>query len=212
MKQITTMLLVLMAFSLKTYGAYDMYVTGGINFATTEESQLTLEDSNIKFEADYKLGYSAGVLTHIPVKNKTFVRTGALLTIFKNKFSATANGDRISGHQSTSYIDIPLTLGYSLNKNFSLYGGALASYNVSSEIAITGAGVKLSSEIENLKTMIFGVQIGAQYNITKRIGMEAYATKYLTDTTNNEVEVEELISSSSEPFLDGFGFRVLYKF
>ncbi len=207
---------------------YNIYVGAGVNMFKPknkfDDGKEDVKASQERITYNNKVGFNAGALGYIKMADMISLRTGVFYSMknFQMNDGGTPAGDNNdppagnskANEVTLSYVDVPVTLAYSMNKMAHIYGGANVSFkvNYSEETEFTSDIVK----DDNLKSFLITGTIGGQFNVMDRVGVDVYAemgfgslldVPEATDSTTEDPDNNDVAKSPL-----GFGARLLYRF
>lgn len=115
-----------------------------------------------------RLGYIAGVLGWLPVRNAFGIRSGFLYNQRFAGLGPTLQGDIDINY---SYFDIPLTATYQFSTTTWAFAGPVLAFNQSRDVACTKNSGCSASDV---KSFLLPWQIGADFKLTPYIGAEFF--------------------------------------
>ncbi len=197
---------------------YNIYVGVGVNMFKPKnkfDNPNTDDDAgNEKVTYNNKIGFNAGALGYIKMADMISLRTGVFYSMKNFKVKDGETTPKMN-EVNLSYVDIPVTLAYSMNKMAHIYGGANVSFkvNYSEDMENSFAdGAKIVND-ENLKSFLITGTVGGQFNVMDRVGVDVYAEMgfgSLLDTGDDDEADGDNNDLAKSPL--GFGARLFYKF
>lgn len=162
-------------------------------------------------ETNSRFGYYAGVFANVPVGKDFSIQPEVLYNSLGFKTIDADFGDlaKVKVSNSLDYISIPVMVQYNVVPNFYLEAGPEFSFLVSAKAKASGSvvGINIPTGSTSIKdafnTFNFGMGIGAGYNFTKNIGINARYTAGLTD-------IDKVDNASAK--INGLQLGVNYKF
>lgn len=163
-------------------------------------------------ETNSRFGYYAGVFANVPVGKDFSIQPEVLYNSLGFKtIDAEINNTKLTQSNSLDYVSIPVMVQYNVVPNFYVEAGPEFSFLVAakSKAKVSGsiAGINIPTASVSVKdafnTFNFGMGIGAGYNFTKNIGINARYTAGLTD-------IDKVDNASAK--VNGLQLGVNYKF
>ncbi len=134
----------------------------GVRWTEIQHSDVSLSS---------KMGFQLGALMDIWINKSTF-QTGGLITQRKSELKL--------GSTSTIeilYIDVPLYYVYNLRRGISFYGGPFGALKLSESSS--------GYELEDTKTLIFGVAGGASIRLNAQFGIDFHFDRGISSVAKN---------------------------
>ena len=194
---------------------YNIYVGAGVNMFKPKNKFDDGNDADSNKENvayGNKIGFNAGALGYIKMADMVSLRTGAFWSMkkFEVKDGQSDPGVR---DVTLSYVDVPVTLSYSMNKMAHLYAGAVVSFKASYSEDGTTATEADDINDDNLKSFLVTGTVGGQFNVMDRVGVDVFAEMgfgSMLDLTDEDTDNGDDNDLAKSPI--GFGARVVYKF
>ena len=169
-----------------------------ISFGVKAGGNYTL--LNASHAIDNKFAYYVGGFAKVKLSDKLFLQPEIVYSLEGGKtngiyYSVGANGqDYKINHErvNLNYINVPIMLQYKATDKFYLEAGPQFGFllNAKYKRDIDGKG-NTTDVSDNFKAFNFGVAIGAGYQITPQLGINARYTHGLTDIVkNNHPEID----------------------
>lgn len=124
---------------------------------------------------------SVGISADYKIDDRWSLRSGLIYTYLSSKLHSGSDNNYYSSNQSLHYLGIPLNVNFNVWQNnklaFYVSGGALAEKNISGKLKTDYIVANQLSHTKNSSIKIDQIQwsanasIGAQYNLSDRIGM-----------------------------------------
>ncbi len=183
---------------------YDLYVGLGVNFFKPKDNSTSQGRFSSNFSYSNKLGFNGGALAYIKMGNKLSLRTGLLASLRKFALQLPNQNIPEQNDYSLSYVDLPLTLSYSMADQVYVYGGGILGYRFSFSSNQLTRNSNFDFDQANFKTYLLGLTLGVHFNFMEAIGVDAYA----------EMGLGSLLKQNGDQATNpiGFGLRALYKF
>lgn len=155
-------------------------VKGGLNLSTISNSDNAFETGETDVDSKSKAGFNAGVFVNIPVGESFSVQPEVLYNALGTKIT----GDDEEGNDNAltlnlDYISVPVMFQYNVVPQFYLEAGPQFSFLVNSKLKLNDKEQDLNDDSFN--SFDFGVGLGAGFNITPQLGVNARYVAGFTD-------------------------------
>jgi opacity protein-like surface antigen len=198
MKKIILAAVAVLAFGFANAQEVKFGVKGGLNIATQSYGG---EDAP---SPSSLTGFHIGGLVEIKISDKFSIQPELLYSTQGSKFSMT--GYSTENSFKLSYINIPVMLKYFVAEKFSLEAGPQIGFLTSSKMEVILSGITGSKDAKEIfKTVDFGLNIGAGYDFTKKISVNARYNFGLSNIAKNEDNSD--ISIKNGVFLVSVGYK-----
>lgn len=142
-------------------------VKAGGNLASISE-----DDTKSKF------GFYAGAYMNAPLTAKLSIQPEVLYSLQ----GAKADYSGIDAKLNTGYINVPVMLQYALAEGFSVEAGPQFGFLTSAKMKATVSGQSGEVDVkDDMNSFDFGIGVGAAYNITPKLNINARYVAGITD-------------------------------
>ena len=162
MKRIFTILTVVALATTTSFAQAQWGATLGFNFANVSGDDGP-DDSAMR------LGIRIGVTAEIPLSDAMNLNTGALYSVK----GYAAEDDPMDNNISVNYLEIPLSVGFSVSDQFSLLAGPYVGIVMGSSITMGGEGYTDYETSDLVAGFDLGLNLGAAVSFTDAFSMNA---------------------------------------
>ena len=193
---------------LYSFGQVDIGLKEGLSINTITEG----------FSYSYSIGFNAGVLAKIPLKNKMYIQPEILYSVKGEHFPSlgfggpASTGFHSAGTLNLNYLAVPLLFGYRLVDKISIVAGPEFGFLLNANSYFDNSNHSVTSNFQNFDV---GVDLGASYRLYKNFGIELryyYGFKDLakvTYTDPNGNPIESTTAGSNRVFQ--FGIYYIFR-
>ncbi len=155
-------------------------VKAGINVSSISEKGYK--------ETNTRVGFNAGVFANIPLSSTFSVQPELLYSQQGSKTKDVIAGKEFSDVLKLDYISVPVMFQYKVIPQFYVEAGPEFSFLASSknETKLGGSTGELDLDSKFFNKFNFGLGIGAGFDITQNIGVNARYVFGLTDVTKDD--------------------------
>jgi hypothetical protein len=158
--------------------AQQIFIAGGMRSDTADsESSGNSTEGGVGFQAGGILHYDIGGFK---------IRTGGL---YVTKNFDVKSGSTILTEARLSYIEVPVGALFSVNSYADAFAGAVVGFNLAKQCG--------SGDCSGVNTLPIGIQLGGDFEITSRFGIELYYemgfTKIADDVKSPRALVAQLL-------------------
>lgn len=140
-------------------------VKAGVNFASM---------SGDDFDGlDGRTSMAFGGFAKFQLSEKFAFQPELLLSMQGAKGSVEEEGIDVDVTAKLNYLNIPLMAKYYISEGFSLQAGPQIGFNVLAEAKMEAMGQEAEEDIEDIKGVDFGFNLGAGYELENGLGFEA---------------------------------------
>lgn len=133
--------------------------------------------------AKSQMGYQIGLVGFLPVAESFGVRTGFFYVSRPLEIDNDATVNSGSSKIYFSSFDVPVTLAYKFEDYASIFGGGVLSINLDSRA--DGSGDLASAKVQDVKTPIVPILIGASFKFAPQLGGTVFFESYGGDVARN---------------------------
>ena len=143
-------------------------------------------------ESKGKMGYYAGVFANLPVAESFSIQPEVIYNNVGSKTTFKNNLANFESNLNLNYITIPVMFQYNFVPEFYMEAGPEVGFLVSAKSTTKGeiGGLAVDSRLnlnkDNFNAVNFGMGIGAGFNITPNIGINARYTAGFSDVTKTD--------------------------
>jgi hypothetical protein len=168
---------------------FNLGIKGGLNLYNIQN------DNNVKY--DMKTGFHLGLLGHIHIDRSIAVQPELVYSSQGAKYTVSGTEYKLN----LGYINLPVMLQYMFNNGFRLEAGPQVGFLISAKSEANNASIDVK---DNLKTIDFGVGLGAGY-IKPSTGL-GFGVRYNAGLSN--INENTTVKSTNS----GFQLSVFYQF
>ena len=135
-----------------------------------------------------KIGFYGGLFMNAPLAENFSIQPEVLYNNLGSKTETTVAGTKYSSTLNLDYIAVPVMFQYNATPQFYLEAGPVFGFLVNSSAKTTAGN---NSNTTNIDTDYFnkfnmGIGLGAGFNITNKLGINARYVAGLNDVTDND--------------------------
>jgi hypothetical protein len=148
-------------------------VKGGVNFSSLSGDGLE--------DFDGRTGYHFGAVVNIGLSEKFFIQPEVL-------YSTQGNVYKESGEKATvnlNYINVPIMAGYQIVDGLIVQAGPQIGFNIVAKITDNNSDEE--TDVDDVKTIDFGMGFGAQYKIDFGLFFQARYTLGLSNIIEENI-------------------------
>lgn len=163
-----------------------------------------------KYDYAYKLGFTAGVFSEIPLMNKLKLIPELNYSQKGGDAKADTSGFPLNIEQRLIYIDVPIALSYTVTPNLSVFAGPQVSFIYSQKTTNTTQifgvpVVETNTDTKKIAKAIPGAVIGMSLNLSN-INLSG---RYMSDLSKGSKDKDPRFTDVRN---SGFALTVGYKF
>jgi hypothetical protein len=162
MKKIFTILFVVALTTTTSYAQAQWGATLGLNFAS-----ISGDDAPDSGDQSKRLGIRLGVTADIPLSDAMSLNTGALYSVK----GMASDDDPMDNNISVNYLEIPLSVGFSVSDQFSLLAGPYVGIVMGSSITTGGEEITDYETSDLVASFDLGLNLGASVFFTDAFSM-----------------------------------------
>jgi len=216
MKKLSIIILVLVltfAFSSPVFssGSVNFGIKAGLNLAkwVGDDSEMLVEDGSS--DKKFRTGFSGGVLLCYQTSEMFALQPEMIYTMKGSKYEGTEMGMSYDATFTVEYLEIPvlakIIISTGETKPYLLAGPALGVL-LSSKGEVEVGGISVSDELEDVKSIDFGLILGAGINIDLGTGTLLFDARYNLGLTSIDDSADDGdIKNSVISFNVGYLFK-----
>jgi len=145
---------------------------------------------------DSRLGIRLGVSAAIPLSDAMTYKTGVLYSVKGYSLNLTENFDgqiyETNVNQSLNYLEIPMNLSFAVSDQLFLMAGPYIGIFMGTTAIIDGEDIDVDTE--GLRSKDIGVNVGAGFEISEAISVNAGYQKGLTPLEKSDISSKKNIN------------------
>lgn len=156
-----------------------------------------------------KVGYYAGVFVNIPASASFSIQPEVIFNNLGSEVKGTALGNSYSQKLNLNYITVPVMVQYKATPQFYLEAGPEFGFLVSASSKTTWNNTSATTELnkENFNNFNLGVGLGAGFDITKNVGVNARYVAGFSDVTKPSSDPSVNAKNKNNTFQVGLNFK-----
>lgn len=174
---------------------------GGLNVSTI--SSEGYDDTKAK------VGFYGGAFVNIPASESFSIQPEVIYNNLGSEMKGKISGNSYSQKFNLNYLSVPVMFQYKATPQFYLEAGPEFGFLLSAKSKTTWNNSSFTSEIDkkDINSFNFGVGLGAGFDITKRIGVNARYVAGFSDVTKPEADPSTNAKNKNNTFQAGVNFK-----